>query len=267
VLELVRDADVAVENFLPGTLDALGLGWQTLHEANPALILTSISGFGQEGPYSRYKAPDIVADGMGGIAYLHGYGDREPLTYGNPQASYRAGVMAAGATMAALFAFDGEGEHIDIAAVECVANTLRETIPQYTFMGGIRKRRGSVGGGAGSITPCADGYVIPSGIGSSDWSSFARFMEAPELDDERFSTGDGRQRHGAELARLLRDRLKGWNMTEYFEGAQLWGMGAGVVMNPAQVLACRQMAERAFFREAEVAPGQVLPVPRGPVAL
>ena len=267
VLELVKDADAVIENFRPGTLDRLGLGWEALHAANHRVVLTSITAFGQTGPYSQYKAWDIVADAMGGLAYLHGYPDREPLTHGNPQPSYRGGVMAAAATLGALLNVDDEGEHVDVSIAECVTNTLRETLPQYAFTGGIRKRRGSVGGGQGQITPCADGYVIPSGFGSTDWSTFARFMEAPELDDERFSTGDGRQRHASELAALLGARLKSWSMMRYFEGAQLWGMGSGVVMNPHQVLQCEQLAERGFFRAIDAPDGSSLPVPRGPVAI
>lgn len=267
LLDMAKDADVVVENFRPGTLDRLGLGWDALHAANPRLVLTSITAFGQTGPYRDFKAWDIVADAMGGLAYLHGYPDREPLTHGNPQPSYRGGVMAAAATLAALLNVDDEGEHVDVSIAECVTNTLRETLPQYAFTGGIRMRRGSVGGGQGQITPCADGYVIPSGIGSADWSTFARFMEAPELDDERFATGDGRQRHAAELAALLGARLKTWSMMHYFESAQLWGMGSGVVMNPRQVLQCEQLAERGFFKQVATSDGSSVPVPRGPVTI
>ncbi|MGI8554395.1 MAG: CoA transferase [Dehalococcoidia bacterium] len=101
-LELARVADVVVENYRPGTLDRLGLGWESFQAANPRLVLTSISNFGQDGPYRDYRAWDIVADALGGLAYIFGYPDREPLTHANPQAQYRAGVYAASATVAAL---------------------------------------------------------------------------------------------------------------------------------------------------------------------
>ena len=267
VLGLAKDADAVIESFRPGTLDRLGLGWEALHAANPRLVLTSITAFGQSGPYRDYKAWDIISDAMGGLAYLHGYPEREPLTHANPQPAYRGGVMAAAATLAALLNLDDEGEQVDISIAECVTNTLRETLPQYAFTGGIRRRRGSVGGGQGQITPCADGYVIPSGFGSADWPTFARFMEAPELDAERFATGDGRQRHATELATLLGERLKTWSMMHYFENAQLWGMGAGVVMNPRQVLQCEQLAERRFFQAITSPGGSSVPVPRGPVPI
>ena len=266
-LELVRDSDVVVENFRPTTMEHLGLGWDVLHALNPRLVMTSISNFGQHGPHSGYKAWDIIADAMGGLAYIHGYADREPLTHGNPQPQYRAGVVAASATLAALLNLDDEGEHVDISIVEVVAAALRDTITQYTFMGAIRHRAGRVGGGQGAITPCSDGYVIPTMFGSADFPSFARFMDAPELDDERFATGDGRQRHALELSKLLRERLKSWTMVDYFEGAQTWGMGAGMVMSPDKVLECEQHQVRAFFQELETADGRKLPAPRGPFVL
>ena len=267
VLDLARDADVLVENFRPGTLDRFGLSWGVLHDANPRLVLTSISNFGQEGPYRDYRAWDIVADALGGLAYIHGYPDREPLTHGNPQAQYRAGVAAASATVAALLNRDGEGEHVDISIVECVAAALRDTVPQYTFMGAVRRRGGGTGGGPGAVTPCADGYVIPTTFGAADWSHFARSLDAPELDDERFATGDGRQRHAAELGELLRHRLRSWSSLDFFERAQSWGIGAGIVLTPAQALASEQLAARGFFRTIDTEDGRPLQAPRGPFAL
>jgi CoA:oxalate CoA-transferase len=268
VLRLAMEADVVVENLPPGTLDRLGLGWTILHDANARLVLTSITSFGQTGPYRDYKAWDIVTSAVGGLAYIHGNSDREPLIHGNPQEQYRAGVVGASATVAALLnrLGDDEGEHVDVSTMECVAAALRDTVPQYTFMGAVRRRSGR-GGGPGAVTPCADGYVIPSGFGSADWSAFARFMGAPELDDERFATGDGRQRHADELRQLLRQRLQSWTMMEYFEGCQVWGMGAGIVLTPAQALECEQHLARGFFDEIVTNGGKVLPAPRGPFVL
>ncbi|MFN8557545.1 MAG: CoA transferase [Dehalococcoidia bacterium] len=259
LLELARTADVVVENFRPGTLDRLGVGWEALHAANPRLILTSISNFGQEGPYRDYRAWDIVADAMGGLSYIYGYPDREPLTHGNAQASYRAGVIAASATIAALFNLDDEGEHVDISIMECVTAALRDTVPQYTFMGAVRRRGGGPVGGPGAITAAADGYVIPSTYGAGDWSHFARFMDAPELDDERFATGDGRQRHAKEVSAMARASRAGRRST--LHRAHDWGIGAGIVLTPEQALTCEQLAERGFFRGIRTDNGRTLPAP------
>lgn len=265
VLDLAREADVVVENFRPGTMDRFGLGWEALHRINPRLVLTSISNFGQDGPYRDYRAWDIVADALGGLAYIHGADDRQPLTHGNPQAQYRAGVQAASATVAALFNLDGEGEHVDVSIMEVVASTLRDTIPQYTFMGGVR-RRGGRAGGAGAITRTADGWAIPSAYGA-DFSLFANFLQAPELADERFQTGDGRQTNATELRAILIDILARWKTMDFFEGAQSWGLGVGAVMTPLQNLQSSQWKERGFLQDIEVAPGKTLPAPRGAISL
>ena len=265
-LALAKTADVVVENFRPGTLEKFGLGWNVLHAANPRLIVTSISNFGQNGPYRDYRAWDIVADALGGLAYIYGYPDREPLTHANPQAQYRAGVYAAAATVAALLNLDGAGEQIDVSIMECVAAALRDTIPQYTYMGAVRRRGGSPEGGFGAISPCTDGYVIPTAYGASDWSTFARFMQAPDLDDPRFATGDGRQEHAPALAALMCRHLANWKKFDYFHGSQSWGIGAGIVLTPEEVIACEQLAARDYFRVLE-AGGATLPAPRGPFKL
>ena len=263
VLELAREADVAVENFRPGTLDRFQLGWDVLHSVNPRLILTSISNFGQYGPYREYRAWDIVADALGGLAYIHGRHNREPLTHGNPQAQYRAGVVAVSATLAALFNRGDEGEHVDVSIMECVSATLRDTILQYTYMGVVRQRSGRVGG----VTRAADGWVIPSINRDGDFAKFARFLQVPELQDERFATPAGRQLHAAELTRRLQDVIAKMTMVDFFEGAQKWGFGTGIVMTPAQALHCEQFLVRNFFEDIEIGPGRFLPAPRGAVSV
>ena len=265
VLEHARNTDIVVESFRPGTLDRFGLGWDVLHKENPSLLLTSITNFGQNGPYRDYRAWDIVIDALGGLAYIHGLIDGSPLTHGNPQAQYRAGVVAASATVAGLLNRDDVGEHIDVSIMEVESTTLRDTIPQYTYMGAVRRRSRTGAGGPGSITPCADGWVIPSGFGGS-YSLFANFMGIPELADERFETGEGRQRHAAELAELFGDTLAKWNAVEFFEGAQSWGLGVGIVLTPKQAIECQQFLARGFLEEIETGVGRTAAAPRGAIA-
>lgn len=266
-LTLIRQADVIVENFRPGVLNRLQLGWSTIQSENPAVILTSISNFGQEGPYRDYRAWDIVAEAFSGLAYIFGYPEREPLSHPNAQAQYRAGVAAASATVAALLSFAGAGEHIDISIVECIAAALRDTIPQYTFMGAIRRRGSSPEGGPGAVTACSDGYVIPTSYGAPSWSTFARFLQSPELEDERFTTGEGRQEHQQLLAELLRRCLAHWQAYDFFLEAQAWGIGAGIVLTPKQVLSCEQLLARGFFQTGTAIDETPLPLPAGPFRL
>jgi len=267
LLELACDADVLVENLEPAALDRLGIPWERLHAANPRLILTSISPFGRNGPYRDFKGPDIVCDALGGLAYIFGYRGREPLTHPNPQAQYRAGTYAASATLAALLNLDELGETIDISVTECVAAGLREVIPSYTFMGAIRRRSSDPEGGFGHVVACADGYVIPTVWGASDFSTVARLLDAPALDDARFATAEGRERHAKEVAELLSRSLARWNKLEFFHKAHQWGIGAGVVLSPEEVTRSEQLASRGFFQEVDVDDNVSLPMPRGPFTL
>jgi crotonobetainyl-CoA:carnitine CoA-transferase CaiB-like acyl-CoA transferase len=203
---------------------------------------------------------------MGGLSYIHGLYDRYPLTHGNPQAQYRSGVVAASGTVAALLNLNGEGEHVDISMMEVVCSALRDTVPQYTFMGAVRRRSGRREGGPGAITPALDGYVIPSAYGGGDWSNFARFLDAPELDDERFATGDGRQLHAAELREIMGRVIARWKMIDFLEGAQAWGLGVGAVMTPKQVMEASHWNERDFFETIETSAGPVT-APRGAIRL
>jgi crotonobetainyl-CoA:carnitine CoA-transferase CaiB-like acyl-CoA transferase len=267
LLDLVAQADVLIENLEPDALDQIGLTWDRLHSLNPRLVLTSISPFGRTGPYRNFKGSDIVCDAVGGLAYVFGYRDREPLTHPNPQAQYRAGTYAATATVAALLNLGESGERIDISVTECVAAGLREVIPAYTYMGAIRNRSAEPEGGFGDVVACADGYVIPTVWGASDFSTFSRFLEAPALDDERFATGEGRERYASEIARLLNASLKRWKKHEFFHRAQEWGIGAGIVLSPDEVLRSEQLASRGFFTEVELDSGGSVPLPRGPFQL
>ncbi len=143
--DLVHSADVLVEDWPVGALDALGLGYMDLHAINPRLVMCSITGFGQTGPYAGYKTSNIVEDAMGGLMGITGPIDKPPTMTGARQAEHAAAMHAAFAIGAALLYRDvhNAGQHIDVSAQECVANMLENAIEQYTYTGVIRKRAGS----------------------------------------------------------------------------------------------------------------------------
>src|SRR5581483_1538589 len=138
--QLVKDADVVVETQPPGFLDTLGLGYHNLHEWYPRLIVTSITPFGQTGPYSTYKAYNLNCFHMGVVGYETPFNyvtdpEREPpLKTGGEQADLLTGWTAATATMCAVFHRDltGEGQHVDIAEVEAVAHMVRPNFALYS---------------------------------------------------------------------------------------------------------------------------------------
>ena len=124
--QLAQRVDVIVESFRPGHLDSLGLGYSQLHQLNPSLVMTSITPFGQEGPYSQYQGEEIINYAMGVIMSISGLQDREPLKHGGFQAQYEGGLNGAASTAMALFHQEntGQGQHIDVSITECVASTM-----------------------------------------------------------------------------------------------------------------------------------------------
>ena len=120
VFQLVKEIDIVVESFRPGTMAALGLDYATLKELNPRLVMTSVSNFGQSGPYRDFKGSEIIFYGMGGEMCATGFDDREPIKLGGTVGLYQAGTIAAVATMGALFGARGDdiGQQVDISIFE-----------------------------------------------------------------------------------------------------------------------------------------------------
>jgi crotonobetainyl-CoA:carnitine CoA-transferase CaiB-like acyl-CoA transferase len=130
---LVEEAEVVVESFPPGHLAELGLGYESLARIKPRLVMTSVTTFGQHGPYAGYRATNLTAFAAGGQMAVTGEPDREPLKNGGYQAEYQAGLHAFAATAVAAFSADATevGQHIDIAAVECMATMLEPYVSSW----------------------------------------------------------------------------------------------------------------------------------------
>lgn len=143
--QLVTKADVFVENFQPGTLEKWGLGWETLKEINPRLIMVRISGYGQTGPYRDRPGFGRIANAFGGLSFLAGYPDRPPVTPGSATIpDYMAGLYGALGTLLALQARHrtGRGQMIDIGLYEPIFRILDEIAPAYAYKGLVRQRMG-----------------------------------------------------------------------------------------------------------------------------
>jgi crotonobetainyl-CoA:carnitine CoA-transferase CaiB-like acyl-CoA transferase len=144
---LVEDAEVVVESLPPGYLAELGLGHESLARIKPRLVMTSVTPFGQHGPYAGYKATNLTAFAMGGQMAVTGEPDREPLKNGGYQAEYQAGLHAFAATAVVAFSADCTevGQHIDIAAMECLATMLEPYVSSWACLKrNIGQRRGNV---------------------------------------------------------------------------------------------------------------------------
>ena len=194
--QLAAECDLVVESFRPGTMARLGLDYATLGADNPSLVMTSISNFGQTGPYRDFRGSEIVLYGMGGEMYSTGLEDREPLKLGGEMVQFQAGAAAAVATMGALFAAraSGVGQQVDVSIMETAAGSIdrrMSTLIAYQYTGEISPRQpfGTIGYPIG-VYPCADGYVeITGGI-----IYFPRVVEMlgrpPLFDDPRWYTDE-----------------------------------------------------------------------------
>ena len=251
--ELVQDADVVVETFKPGYLSSLGLDYGALGDINPRLVMTSITPFGQEGPYSRYEGEEIVSYAMGTVMGISGTQDREPLKHGGFQAQYEAGLNGAAATSIAMFHADmtGEGQHLDISAVECVSSTMIASQTLYAFTGGIQTRRVPEGAMFGNPMPCRDGWVIGQTGGSASWTDMAAFYRRPELLHPNIVDGAQRAEYGDEVDAIMLDAIKDRGRWELFESASEMRLILGLVQTPEDLANCPQLKAREFYREIE----------------
>ena len=250
---LVQDADIVVETFTPGYLASLGLDHGSLEETNPRLIMTSISPFGQEGPYSRYHGEEIVSYAMGAAMSVSGTQDREPLKHGGFQAQYEAGLNAAAATsMALLFqGRTGEGQHLDISTAECVGSTMIANQSLYAFTGSVQARMKPDASRFGHPMPCKDGWVILQTGGEAGWSDIAGLFGTPELLSPHLHGQAQRGQYNPEMDAILLEALADRGKWDLFRDASRMGILSGVVQTPKDLDGCPQLEARGFYREVD----------------
>jgi crotonobetainyl-CoA:carnitine CoA-transferase CaiB-like acyl-CoA transferase len=241
---LATEAHILLEDYAPGSAAAWGWGWQTLHAINPALVMTSITAFGQTGPYRDYRGSELTLQAIGGPLYTNGHQDREPLKLAGHYAHYHAGIVAALASLMALRRAEasGEGDWIDLAIHECQAGcrdrqTVNLTIAAYTGLAVRRLGSEAPRLGAG-MRSCRDGYVNIMGganrlprllrlIGREDLCQRPHLMAPPgEVPDDLVAEVEGA------YAAWLATKTKPEAVAE----AQAAGLLAGAVYTVADVL-------------------------------
>ena len=247
--KLLGRADVLVENFRPGVMTRLGFGWQELHARFPRLVMASISGFGQTGPYAERPAYDVVVQGMGGIMSLTGHPGGEPTRVGTSAGDITAGLFAAIGIQAALLERErgGEARHVDVAMLDAQVATLENAIARFEATGEVP---GPLGSRHPSIAPfqalaTREGHVV---VAAGNDGLFAKLCEAigrPELPgDERFASNELRTRNVDALAVELEAALAARSSGEWLSVLGDAGIPCGPINDIAAVLADPQVRAR-----------------------
>jgi len=255
--KMVRDADVLVENFEPRVMPSLGLDYETLEKINPRLVMTSIANFGQTGPYRDYKAQDINMVALGGLMYMNGDPDREPLKEPAATAQFTAGANAAAATLAAVYVQKtaGIGQHVDISILESVASVLDVHTLVWNRSRMIVRRNGNhcnaqrIPGGAGEgIYPCRDGHIGVVFSRADEMSLGAALTGMDEFNDPDIGyMSFGRCVDDDKLNRLLTQAFPERDKEELFHTAQQMRLFWSPINNIEEVMNWPQYRERGFW--------------------
>ena len=212
--DLVKDADILVENYRGGVTKKLGIDYETVKKINPSIIYASCSGFGQYGPLTHRACYDIVAQAMGGMVNLTGFKDTDPVKVGPSVADHVSGIYLTVGVLAALHHRDmtGEGQQVDVSMFDTIFSLLENALVNYTMAGEISQRNGNIDPSIApfDIFPCKDGFTA-LGVGNDRlFDTFCHTIGHEELlGDPRYETNDLRcKNYLPELQELIR----GWCM-------------------------------------------------------
>ena len=272
--KLARTADVIVETFPPGYLDALGLGYDTLRAANPRLVLTSITGCGQTGPHRGFASSDLVSSALGGAAYVTGAEEDPPVTLVGSQAHVVASLFAAVSSLIALYrsALSGDGQHVDISVEEATVSATHICgVGKWLDDGIIPRRRGtglfaSVPSGA---YPCKDGLVYLMVNRPLHWKALARWISEitgnQEVLDPTFEgPSSNRQPYRDLLDIYVCDLTSRLTVAEVYHEGQKRHLAFTPVNTAAAVAEDAHLAARGYFVEVEHPGNATLRYPGAP---
>jgi len=254
---LLRDADVVIENYRKGTMERLGLGYETLRRENPGLIYCALSGFGRSGPYAERGGFDLIAQGMSGLMSVTGEGPgRPPVKVGPPVSDITAGVLGA-MGIAAAYAHKlktGEGQMVDTSLFEA-------GITQTFWQSAIALATGETPEPLGSAHPLnapyqafetADGWINIGAANQANWERLAKLIEAPELlEDHRFQDNAGRMQHRLHLETILNAIFRQRRTADWLDILEAGGLPAGPVLTVNEMHRDPQTLARGMIVETE----------------
>ncbi len=255
-LRLASKADVVVEAFPPGYLSKIGLNYEVLSEKNPKLILASVTGFGQAGPYREYKSCDIVASAIGGQMHICGLPDYPPLKPYGQQSFYAASLFATVGILIALYERNHScrGQHLDISLQEAVAATLEHVMVRHFYEKVVPNRQGNLHWtNSACLLPCKDGYILITF--NREWETLVDLLHSEamvaDLKEEKWREEGYRRQHVDHIIGVLADWTKTHTTAELFELGQLMRFPWAPVSSPKDVFNSPQLRARNFFASVD----------------
>lgn len=256
-LRLARTADVVVENFRPGVMDRLGLGWEVLSRGNPRLVYCAISGFGRTGPDAAKPAYDQIIQGLSGVMAINGDERLNPLRCGFPVCDTVGGLNAAFAIMAALYHRErtGEGQLIDVALLDSVM-PLMGWVAANLLIGGqqpVPMGNDNFTAAPSGTFRTADGHVNIAANKQEQWEALCDVLGLCELkDDPRFRERDARKENRHALTPLLEARLAEGPTDDWVERLNARGVPSGAILGLEEALRQAQVRHRGVLERLEV---------------
>lgn len=279
--DLAAGAALIIETEQPGRMAARGLGHADLSARNPALVTTSITPFGQTGPYADFEASDLVCLALGGLLYLGGYADGPPVQAGQQQAYVAGNLFGAVASLLAITSAEntGEGQHVDVSVQESVVMGLENAVQFQDLEGRVRRRTGGRQWRAGAgVFPCADGYVylLAGGIGGNrfwpnlvDWLHSEGVERVDELRGEEWGEREfvEADENRDLFAEIFLPFAAARTKAELYRDAQKWRVPLCPVSKPSDILQSAQLRHRGYFVSVEGPDGRPAVMPGAPYVL
>lgn len=248
-LKMVEDADVVLENFITGTLQRMGLGYDELKVVNPGIILCSVTGYGQTGPFKAEPGFDPVIQAIGGMMDVTGHPEGEPTRVGVPVVDIMTSQYVAISILSAIRLRDhtGQGQHIDISLLDVQVSSLANVASSYLNTGSISTRKGN---SHSYIVPyqvfkCKDRPLMVCAGNDRLYRKLCNVLGHPEWgEDEKYKTNNKRIENREELTQKIQDIFKGKTAEEWFELLSESGVPSGPVNNIEQVFNHPQVKAR-----------------------
>jgi len=270
--DLIKTADVLLENFAVGTMDGWELGYEVLAQINPRLIFASITGFGQFGPYAHRVAFDAIAQAMGGMMSINGYPDGPPTRLGSSLGDINAANIMATGILAALYQREksGLGQHIDVSMHDGIVAILENAIVRYTIDKIVPQR---IGSRHATVTPydvyaASDGYVMIACANEATWQRLCKAMHQEELiADERFEINKQRTANAVVLSEIISEWVGRYTVKEVGDILEQNAVPSGPVLAIDEVVNDEHIRARNMMAEIDHPVAGKVIIPGNPIKM